>query len=149
MRVDSQRLEVGYNIQTSVDEKQHLIVDYDVINNSTVHHQLTKDALAAKQILGVDELDVLSDKGVYVEKDIADCEDNGLTVFTPIPAAFNPCKSLGIPELGSTPTVLSTMHLRMCMFVLLEMRCLFGRGVIAGRVLRVGCTGRCFVVIVQ
>ena len=44
MRVDSQRLEVGYNIQTSVDAKQHLIVDYDVINNSTDHHQLTKDA---------------------------------------------------------------------------------------------------------
>ena len=68
MRVDSQRLEVGYNIQTSVDAKQHLIVDYDVINNSTDHHQLTKDALAAKQTLGVDELDVLSDKGFYVEQ---------------------------------------------------------------------------------
>ena len=38
MRVDSQRREVGYNIQTSVDAKQHLIVDYDVINNSTDHH---------------------------------------------------------------------------------------------------------------
>jgi len=37
MRVDSQRLEVCYNIQTSVDAKQHLIVDYDVINNSTDH----------------------------------------------------------------------------------------------------------------
>ena len=40
MRMNSQRLEVGYNIQTSVDAKQHLIVDYDVINNSTDHHQL-------------------------------------------------------------------------------------------------------------
>ena len=88
MRVDSQRLEVGYNIQTSVDAKQHLIVDYDVINNSTDHHQLTKDALAAKETLGVDTLDVLSDKGFYVEKDIADCEDNGVTVFMPIPKCF-------------------------------------------------------------
>ena len=88
MRVDSQRLEVGYNIQTSVDAKQHLIVDYDVINNSTDHHQLAKDALAAKQILGVDELDVLSDKGFYVEQDVLDCEDNGIRVFMPIPAAF-------------------------------------------------------------
>jgi hypothetical protein len=39
MRVDSQRLEVGYNIQTSVDAKQHLIVDYDVINISTDHQR--------------------------------------------------------------------------------------------------------------
>jgi len=100
MRVDSQRLEVGYNIQTSVDAKQHLIVDYDVINNSTDHHQLTKDALAAKETLGVDELDVLSDKGFYVEKDISDCENNGIRVFMPIPAVFNPYKSVGVPEPG-------------------------------------------------
>ena len=100
MRVDSQRLEVGYNIQTAVDAKQHLIVDYDVINNSTDHHQLTKDALAAKQTLGVDRLDVLSDKGFYVEKDVFDCEVNGIRVFMPIPAAFNPYKSVGVPEAG-------------------------------------------------
>src|ERR1035437_7701590 len=78
MRVDSQCLEVSYNIQTSVDAKQHLIVDYDVVNISTDHHQLTKDTLAAKQTLGVDELDVLSDKGFYVEKDVFDCEVNGI-----------------------------------------------------------------------
>ncbi len=78
MRVDSQRLEVGYNIQTSVDAKQHLIVDYDVINISTDHHQLVKDALAAKETLGVDRLAVLSDKGFYVEKDVAGCEDNNI-----------------------------------------------------------------------
>ena len=98
MRVDSQRLEVGYNIQTSVDAKQHLIVDYDVINISTDHHQLTKDALAAKETLGVDELDVVSDKGFYVEKDVFECEANGIRVFMPIPAVFNPYKSVGVPE---------------------------------------------------
>jgi transposase len=98
MRVDSQRLEVGYNIQTSVDAKQHLIVDYDIINVSTDHHQLTKDALAAKQTLNVDKLDVLSDKGFYVEKDLADCEDAGITVFMPIPTLVNPHKQTGVPE---------------------------------------------------
>jgi transposase len=39
MRVDSQRLDVCHNVQTSVDAKKHLIVDYDVINNSTDQHQ--------------------------------------------------------------------------------------------------------------
>ena len=97
MRVDSQRLEVGYNIQTSVDAKQHLIVDYDVINISTDHHQLTRDALSAKETLGVDELDVLSDKGFYVEKDVFDCEYNGIRVFMPIPAALSPYKRIGVP----------------------------------------------------
>jgi transposase len=98
MRVDSQRLEVSYNIQTSVDAKRHLIVDYDVINNSTDHHQLARDAEAAKQTLGVDRLDVVSDKGFYVEKDIFDCENNGVTVFMPIPSVLSPYKSVGVPE---------------------------------------------------
>jgi transposase len=97
MRVDSQRLEVSYNIQTSVDAKGHLIVDYDVIDNSTDHHQLTRDAEAAKQMLCVDRLDVLSDKGFYVEKDVFDCENKGVTVFMPIPEALNPYKRVGVP----------------------------------------------------
>ena len=97
MRVDSQRLEVSYNIQTSVDAKRHLIVDYDVINNSTDHHQLTGDAEAAKQTLGVDRLDVVSDKGFYVEKDVFDCENNGVTLFMPIPSVLSPYKSVGVP----------------------------------------------------
>ena len=100
MRVDSQRLDVCYNIQTSVDAKKHLIVDYDVINNSTDHHQLVNGAKAAKQTLGVDKLDALSDKGFYVEKDLKDCEAEGITVFMPIPAVVNPHKRCGVPEPG-------------------------------------------------
>jgi transposase len=97
MRVDSQKLDVCYNIQTSVDAKQHLIVDYGVINNSTDHHQLATDAKAAKQMLGVDQLEVLSDKGFYVADDLIECEEAGITVFMPIPA-FNPTKNVGVPE---------------------------------------------------
>jgi transposase len=97
MRVDSQRLDVCYNIQTSVDAKKHLIVDYDVINNSTDHHQLVNGAKAAKQTLGVDKLDVVSDKGFYVEKDVFDCETEDITVFMPIPAVVNPHKRFGVP----------------------------------------------------
>lgn len=97
MRVDSQKLDVCYNVQTSVDALQHLIVDYDVINNATDHHQLVTDALAAKQTLGVDKLDVTTDKGFYVERDLKDCEANGITVFMPIPATVNPHKRTGVP----------------------------------------------------
>jgi transposase len=98
MRIASQHFEVGYNIQTSVDSKQHLIVDYDVINISTDHHQLARDALAAKEVLGVDKLDVTSDKGFYVEKDIAECDANGISVFMPIPGTLNPHKGACVPE---------------------------------------------------
>ena len=141
MRVDSQRLDVCYNVQTSVDAKKHLIVDYDVINNSTDHHQLVNGAEAAKQALGVDKLDVLSDKGFYVEKDVFDCENGGVTVFMPIPAVLNPYKSGGVPE----PEFYSDRFVYDAardVFVLLEMRCLFGSVVAAARGLREGCIGR-------
>jgi hypothetical protein len=48
-------------------------------------------------MLEVDRLEVVSDKGFYVEKDVVDCESHGITVFMPIPA-FNPTKSVGVPE---------------------------------------------------
>jgi hypothetical protein len=80
-----------------VDAKKHLIVDYDVINNLTDHHQLTTDAKAAKQMLGVDRLEVLSDKGFYVTNDLVECEEAGITVFMPI-LSFNPTKNTGVPE---------------------------------------------------
>ena len=48
----------------------------------------------------MDSFDVLSDKGFYVEKDVFDCEANGIRVFMPIPAALNPYKSVGVPEPG-------------------------------------------------
>ena len=57
-----------------MDAKKHLIVDYDVINNSTDHHQLVNDAKAAKNTLGVERLEVTTDKGFYVMKDLKDCE---------------------------------------------------------------------------
>jgi len=98
MRVDSQRLDVCYNVQTSVDAKKHLIVNYDVIDNSTDHHQLVNDAKAAKQTLGVERLEVTTDKGFYVMKDLKDCEQEGVTVFMPIPAVVNPHKRYGVPE---------------------------------------------------
>ena len=51
----------------------------------------------AKKTLGVDKLDVLSDKGFYVASDIRDCENDGITVFMPVPS-FNPTKNTGVPE---------------------------------------------------
>ena len=48
--------------------------------------------------MDVEKLDALSDNGFYVEQDIFDCENNGITVFMPIPAVMSPYKSIGIPK---------------------------------------------------
>jgi len=47
--------------------------------------------------LGVDSFDVLSDKGIYFEKDVFDCEVNRIRVFMPIPAVLNLYK-MGVLE---------------------------------------------------
>ena len=60
--------------------------------------------------MGVDELEVLSDKGFYVEKDISDCENNGITVFMPIPAVLSPTRVLVFQSLSSTLTSLFMMR---------------------------------------
>jgi hypothetical protein len=57
--------QVGYNIQISVDAKHNLIVDHDVTNEVNDFNQLERMATRAKEILQVDELEVIADKGYY------------------------------------------------------------------------------------
>jgi len=113
MRVKSRQMDVCYNVQSVVDAKNHLIVDYDVTNSSNDRNQLAKEAIEAKQVLGVDTLEVTSDNGFYVEKDVKDCEDNGITVFMPIPefnSAREACLNLNFAQTNScmTPIEMST-----------------------------------------
>ena len=55
--------QVGYNVQVSVDAKHKLIIDHDVTNEVNDFDQLDRMATRAKEILQVDELEVLADKG--------------------------------------------------------------------------------------
>jgi transposase len=98
MRVDSQKLDVCYNVESAVDSKNHLVVDYDVTNISDDHNQLSKMAGAAKGTLEVEELDVAADKGFYKESVLKECEENGITTYVSIPEETMPYKSLGVPE---------------------------------------------------
>jgi transposase len=66
---DSRAMKVGqgsdvcYNVQTVVDEKHKLIVEHEVRNEPTDHHQLSKMALRAKQRLEVADIEVVADRG--------------------------------------------------------------------------------------
>lgn len=98
MRVDSQKLDVCYNVESAVDSKEHLIADYDVTNFSNDHNQLAKMAEAAKETLGVEKLDATADTGFYDGEELKKCEDNGITPFVSMPEETMPYKSLGVPE---------------------------------------------------
>src|SRR5437867_8783657 len=57
--------EVGYNVQTVVDEQHQLIVEHQVTNDPTDHAHLAEMALRAKEFLGVEQLEVVADMGYY------------------------------------------------------------------------------------
>ena len=76
---DGRKLDVCYNIQTVVDSKHNLIVDFKVTNCSSDTGNLHTLSEQAKTILGVQTLTTLADKGYYSGEDIVACEQNGIT----------------------------------------------------------------------
>ncbi len=98
MRVGSQKLDVCYNVESAVDSKNYLAVDYDVTNISDDHNQLASMAEMAKDTLEVERLDVTADKGFYTGRELKKCEENGITTYVSIPEETMPNKSLGVPE---------------------------------------------------
>ncbi|MFM0397297.1 IS1182 family transposase [Paraburkholderia phytofirmans] len=76
---------VGYNVQTAVDTKHHLIVEHEVTNIGGDHGQLSKMALSAKNAMGRPKLKVLADRGFFSGPDIRACELAGITTYVPKP----------------------------------------------------------------
>jgi transposase len=76
---------VGYNVQTVVDSEHHLIVTHEVTNVGHDRSQLSPMAKQAKEVLGVDELDVVADRGYFNGTEILACAKAGITVTLPKP----------------------------------------------------------------
>ena len=77
--------EVGYNVQTVVDEKHQLIVEHEVTNDPTDHAHLAEMALRAKETLGVEQLEVVADMGYYDGAEVKQCAQAGITTYIPKP----------------------------------------------------------------
>jgi transposase len=73
--------EIAYNVQTAVDSKHHLIVEYAVTNAVTDQGQLLPMAIAAQTVLDVETLEAVSDKGYYDGEQVQQCETRGITVY--------------------------------------------------------------------
>src|SRR6202042_1928205 len=68
------KVAVGYNIQVAVDAKNKLIVEQAVTNQVVDMGLLTQTAEPARQVLGVETIDVVADRGYFKIEDIAACE---------------------------------------------------------------------------
>jgi transposase len=76
---------VGYNVQTAVDIEHHLIVTHQVTNVGHDRAQLSPMAKQTKATLGVEELDVVADRGYFSSEEILACDQAGITVTLPKP----------------------------------------------------------------
>jgi len=76
---------VGYNVQIAVDTKHKLIVEQQVTNQVLDMGLLTETAEPAKQILGVEQIAVVADRGYFKIEDIEACEKAGMAPYVPRP----------------------------------------------------------------
>jgi hypothetical protein len=76
---------VGYNAQMAVDAKYKMIVEQAVSNDVLDMGLLQQTAEPARQILDVEKIDVVADKGYFRTEDIVACEKAGLMPHVPKP----------------------------------------------------------------
>lgn len=71
---------VGYNIQASSDEKHKLLVEFDTgdVNDT---HALSPMAIQTKELLRVDSMNVLADKGYHTGEELEQCQKNDIITY--------------------------------------------------------------------
>ena len=74
---------VGYNVQTAVDTKNHLIVAHEVTNIGHDRTQLSKMALQSREALEADDLEAIADRGYFKGPEILKCVEAGITPSVP------------------------------------------------------------------
>ena len=86
---------VGYNVQSVVDAKHHLIVAHDVSKVGSDRQQLSPMAKKAKAIFNPKaKLTVVADKGYYNGDELRECEQNDIVAYVPKPKT-SPNKAKG------------------------------------------------------
>jgi len=74
---------VGYNVQTAVDAKHHLVVTHEVTNKGTDRAQLSSMSKQTQEALGTDKITALADRGYYAGPEILRCEEAGINALVP------------------------------------------------------------------
>ena len=74
---------VGYNVQTAVDAKNHLILAHEVTNVGHDRTQLSSMAKQTREAVGGDKLTAVADRGYFKGEEILECERAGITALVP------------------------------------------------------------------
>ena len=76
---------VGYNVQTAVDSKHHLIVEHEVNNVGSDRGQLKNMAKRARTAMDTEDLTVIADRGYFNGEEILACHEVGITTYVAKP----------------------------------------------------------------
>lgn len=74
---------VGYNVQTAVEAKHHLIITHEVTNKGLDRDQLSGMAKQARDALGTQDLTVIADRGYFKSEEILACYEAGIAAIVP------------------------------------------------------------------
>jgi transposase len=74
---------VGYNVQTAVDAKHHLIVAHQVTNTGSDRDQLSGMAKEARAAIGTTALTAIADRGYFKGEEILACHEAGIATLVP------------------------------------------------------------------
>lgn len=89
-------MQIAYNVQSAVDDKNNLIVDFSVENQKDLY-LLAPVTIAAREAMGMPEnapLNVLADKGYHAGKGLQECAEAGITTYT----AAHSAPALNVPS---------------------------------------------------
>ena len=82
---NERRIEPAYSVQTAVDAKHSLIVEYELTQDAADNNHLASLAAEVKDILDRASLTVCADAGYYDSVDLKACEDNQIQTYVPVP----------------------------------------------------------------
>ena len=106
------KIAVCYNVQTAVDSKNKLVIDFEVTNKTNDLNQLTPMVKQVKDILETEELAVTVDAGYNSATDIAEAVQCGVTVHA-AETDYNIC----IPAAESEAMVIESQSNGKCVYV--------------------------------
>jgi len=92
---------VGYNVQSAVDTRHHLIVAHEVTNVGSDRGQLSDMTERARAAIGSEAIEAVADRGYYSGEEIVACEQVGNTVY--LPKHLGPLRQRTLRQAGLHP----------------------------------------------
>jgi hypothetical protein len=112
MTTNSTKMDVCYNVQTAVDAKNKLIVEFEVTNQGNDKNFITPMAMSAQEILGTDRLTTVVDAGYESIGDIISVMDKGIDVHV-AGTDFDIC----VPAKEGEEAEISSHHKGRCSYI--------------------------------